>query len=711
MPRTAAGSILSSVRQDPAARRRVALAAGVGIGWLAFYAGWLAVQPWGERALWVFSDTAYLVPLAAAACFSVYAWIRVPRELRPFWALLTCGNLAWLAADTAWCLHDLFVGPVPYPWWSDLGYLVSDAFMLAAVYAAFRPRLRAVAAPRILDGLVAVGSLALFWWWLLIHPTGVAATLESIVTLAYPVFGIGAIGLLVVTRLLPSRTGTFAMRLVAVGVLSSVLANALYIHSSLTGGYVSGAWIELGWQAQGILFSIAGYVAAHSVGGGRSWMRFRERREVGTASILTCAIAISLVAVAIDGTNGALSVGLIAGVAVISALVVARVWIDLVSGRDEAALVDGRTGVYTADYFRDQIDRLVGRGRHFGDPFAVALATIDEGRGRDDELDAAVAKRLVEALREVDVLASTGDGHFAVAFPNVEAEEALALAERLRRAVAAEPLELPGKRVARTVSVGVAASEAGDDARSLVDRADEGLAAALRLGGNQVRAGAEHVPLFGDHRLDAERMELVASLARLVDDREGPDAGHSRAVASLASALALELDLDGKTVSRTYVAGLLHDLGKLALPDALLQKPGPLDAEEWVGMRRHAELGADLVARMAAVRDSAPIVAAHHERWDGAGYPNRLAGRQIPVEARILAVADAFVAMTSDRPYRAARSETSALTTIWRESGQRYDPAVVGALLALARDGRLKVEEAEEPPAPLAPVPQPTTAR
>ncbi len=162
----------------------------------------------------MFSDKAYLVPLAAATFFSVYAWIRVPRELRPFWALLTCANLAWLAADTAWCMHDLFVGPVPYPWWSDLGYLVSDAFMLFAVYAAFRPRLRAVSAPRILDGLIAVGSLAVFWWWLLIHPTGVAATLESIVTVAYPVFGIAAIGLLVVTRLLPSRTGTFPMRLV-----------------------------------------------------------------------------------------------------------------------------------------------------------------------------------------------------------------------------------------------------------------------------------------------------------------------------------------------------------------------------------------------------------------------------------------------------------------------------------------------------------------
>ncbi len=107
----------------------------------------------------------------------------------------------------------------------------------------------------------------------------------------------------------------------------------------------------------------------------------------------------------------------------------------------------------------------------------------------------------------------------------------------------------------------------------------------------------------------------------------------------------------------------------------------------------HSSAGASVVEKIAAVRDAAPIVAAHHERWDGTGYPRRLAGERIPAEARIVAVADALVAMTSERPYRAARSTTSALTTIWRESGKRYDPAVVSALLALARDGQLKLEE------------------
>jgi HD-GYP domain-containing protein (c-di-GMP phosphodiesterase class II) len=125
----------------------------------------------------------------------------------------------------------------------------------------------------------------------------------------------------------------------------------------------------------------------------------------------------------------------------------------------------------------------------------------------------------------------------------------------------------------------------------------------------------------------------------------------------------------------------------------MLEKPGPLDEGEWDEMVRHPILGASLAAKITVVRDAAPIIAAHHERWDGAGYPLRLDGERIPAEARIVAVADALVAMTSERPYRRAQTETSALTTIWRESGERYDPAVVSALLALAREGRLDLPE------------------
>jgi putative nucleotidyltransferase with HDIG domain len=250
-------------------------------------------------------------------------------------------------------------------------------------------------------------------------------------------------------------------------------------------------------------------------------------------------------------------------------------------------------------------------------------------------------------------------------------------------------------KAAVTLSIGVAASAPGDDPNSIIERAKRAFAAAQRLGGNQVRAGADDALLFNDRPLDTERFELIVALAKLVDGREGSDPKHSHAVASLAAQIALEMGLDADAVSRTYIAGLLHDLGKLALPEVMLHKPGPLDEREWEEMVRHSSLGASLVEQISAVCDAAPIVAAHHERWDGAGYPNRLSGERIPAEARVVAVADAVVAMTSERPYRAARSITSALTTIWRDSEKRYDPAVVSALLALARDGRLKLEEPE----------------
>ncbi|MBA2616357.1 MAG: diguanylate cyclase [Actinobacteria bacterium] len=599
------------MRQDSAGRRRVALAAGLGVTWLVFYAGWLAVRPGGDRVLTVFSDTAYLVPLLAATVFSAYAWMRAPRELRAFWGLMTAACAAWLFADALWCARDLIDGSVPYPWWTDAGYLTSDALMFLAVYTAFRPRLRAVPVSRILDGLIVVAALALLWWWLLIHPVALTSELESLVTTAYPVFGLAVIGMLIATRLLPARNGTLAMRLVALGVTCSVLANALYVHVNLSSGYISGDWIELGWEAQGILFAVAAVVSAQGIGRPRNWMRFRENGELGSAFILTGALAVCVIALAMDGSNGELSVGLISGVVALSALVIARVWLALAPARGGQALRDGRTGAYSADT-REQVRSFMIRARHFGEPFAVALAAVDNCHGRNDDLDTALAERLTAAAREVDVVASTGDGHFAVAMPNVEPDEAIAIAERLRHAVAAEPLLVAGQSCARTVSFGLATGTRDDDDRSLSERADDNLAAAQRLGGNQVRSATDHLLLFSDHPLDGERLELFAALAELVDDREGPDPQHSHMVASLASILAAEMGLDAAAVSRSYLAGLLHDIGKLALPEGLLQKPGPLDSGEWDDVREHSSVGAQLVARMTAVRDAAPIVAAHH---------------------------------------------------------------------------------------------------
>jgi putative nucleotidyltransferase with HDIG domain len=200
------------------------------------------------------------------------------------------------------------------------------------------------------------------------------------------------------------------------------------------------------------------------------------------------------------------------------------------------------------------------------------------------------------------------------------------------------------------------------------------------------------VPDPADDRAD-DAFETLLELTRRVDGRENLDLRHSRAIAALARNLARALGLDDEAARRAYLAGMFHDLGKIELPETLLRKPGPLNSREWERMASHAERGADLVDQIGGMRDVAQIVASHHERWDGVGYPNRIAGEAIPIEARIVSASDAFVTMTTDRPFRQALPVASALTELIRSAGSGYDPAIVGALLELAVERRLGIGE------------------
>ena len=254
----------------------------------------------------------------------------------------------------------------------------------------------------------------------------------------------------------------------------------------------------------------------------------------------------------------------------------------------------------------------------------------------------------------------------------------------MRAAVARAPLATDAEQTSSaTVSIGVAAANAGNDPVDLLEHAEEALETARALGGNQVRGHGEELIRR------RPSLDRLVSVARLVDEREGPDSEHSLRIASLAETLAVALELGGDAKKRAYLGGLLHDLGMVELPDWLLATPA-LGIREWQAIRRHPERGAELLERLGAARDAAPVVVAHHERWDGTGYPYRIAGDRIPAEARVVAVADGLVSMTSERPYRPAFSMTAALTEIWRDAGKRYDPAVVGALFKLVREGRVE---------------------
>ena len=172
----------------------------------------------------------------------------------------------------------------------------------------------------------------------------------------------------------------------------------------------------------------------------------------------------------------------------------------------------------------------------------------------------------------------------------------------------------------------------------------------------------------------------MESLSATVDARDAYTAGHSRRVQQLALAIGRELGLSQAELEVLGHAALFHDIGKLAIPDAILLKPATLTSEEWALMKRHADEGARIIDRLGFLNDAVPAIRHHHERFDGTGYPDRLKGDEIPLGARIIHVADALDSMLTTRIYRAARPPDEAIMELRRASGTQFCPRCVAAL-------------------------------
>ena len=183
-------------------------------------------------------------------------------------------------------------------------------------------------------------------------------------------------------------------------------------------------------------------------------------------------------------------------------------------------------------------------------------------------------------------------------------------------------------------------------------------------------------------------MATLTALSAAVEERDPFAKGHASRVAVLAHSLARRADFDRERIARLRTGAVLHDIGKLVVPREVLLKNGPLDATEFMQIRRHPEAGARMLRAVGAALEALPCVLFHHERWDGAGYPSGRARDDIPLEARILAVADSFDAMTSDRPYRAACPAEAALAELQRCAGTQFDPELVEAFIACVLRGR-----------------------
>jgi len=191
--------------------------------------------------------------------------------------------------------------------------------------------------------------------------------------------------------------------------------------------------------------------------------------------------------------------------------------------------------------------------------------------------------------------------------------------------------------------------------------------------------------------MEALFLATVDTLVAAIDAKDGYTAGHSRRVGRNAGLVGRAMGLDREQQRDLHIAATLHDIGKIGIPDQVLQMAGPFAPEQRVQMERHPDIGADILARLPYMAPVARVVRHHHERWDGAGYPGGLARHRIPMGARIVAVCDTFDAVLSDRIYRRGRPARRAVGVLRREAGQQFDPDVVAAFLKMLAQGRIEV--------------------
>jgi diguanylate cyclase (GGDEF)-like protein len=383
-----------------------------------------------------------------------------------------------------------------------------------------------------------------------------------------------------------------------------------------------------------------------------------------------------------------------------------------------AARTDALTGLLNHGAMQVRLREEIARARRDGTPLACALIDLDDfkrvndirGHQAGDELLRRVALALQQQLRPYDQVARYGGDEFVLLLPGSDEDAARQVTERVRDAVAARIAGEPDFAAAGSCSIGVAQWHDPLDAEGLLEHADRALLLAKRTGKGRVAIANPDV----ERELALVHAEggspaAVQALAAAIEERDSYTQDHSEEVVHLARGVAMLLGLPREQVQRIAHAALLHDVGKLAVPHAILHKSGPLDAEEWAVMAEHPIAGERILLRIPDLAVVAPIVRHEHEHWDGTGYPDRLRGRRIPIGSRIILACDAWHAMRADRPYRPALSQEEAIAELRGGAGAQFDPEVVDALLDLlgeaapqvpdrARGVRLPVRRTSAPP-------------
>jgi diguanylate cyclase (GGDEF)-like protein len=590
----------------------------------------------------------------------------VRREERLAWALIGFGLFSWALADLYWAVLLADMAEPPFPNGSDAFYLAGYPLMLAGIVAYVRSRVGRMSAIVWTD--VAMGALcvtaigsSVLLDYVLANTTG--TPFQIAVAVAYPALDLVilavAAGAVALTGWRPGR----ALGLVALGVVCMAVGDGIYTYTSLAGTYTEAAWYNCLWPLATVLIAAG---ALQPSPGHRETAPAEGWRAFASPTIFALAVLALLMLERQDMDEPAVAALTIATLIA----VVARLVLTFAENRKLVVKLetDPLTGLFNRGKLIYDLDRLLSSE----EPSQHLLTILDLdgfkayndafGHPAGDALLVRLGHQLAGAVGEGGRAYRMGGDEFAMLIPG----NAEAAGEAVDAAVAALSAHGEGFRV--TCSSGSAEIPAEADDR-----------------GNALQLADQRMYGQKDSRRPSAGGEVEAVLLRIVNQRAPELGDHANAVKGLAAAVGGDMGLPPGELTALSRASELHDVGKIAIPDAILTKPGPLNDEEWEFMRQHTILGERIVAAAPSLAPVARLIRASHERWDGAGYPDGLAGGEIPLASRIIFACDAYDAITAERPYSPARGPETALEELRRGAGSQFDPQVVASVERVLR--------------------------
>jgi diguanylate cyclase (GGDEF)-like protein len=587
-------------------------------------------------------------------------------EERLAWGLLGLGLFSWAAGDLYWTVFLRDMANPPFPSIDDALYLIGYALILAGMLSYVRARVGRMTAVVWADvamgalGVAAIGA-SLLMDFVLANTTG--TPIQIGVAVAYPALDLVilavAAGAVALTGWRPGR----ALAFIAAGVACAALGDGVYTYQSLAGTYTAASWNNFLWPLATVLIAAGALQPSPKH---RETEPAEGWRAFASPTIFALAVLALLMLERQDMNEPAVAA---LTVATLAALVFRLVLTFAHNHRLVMELeTDPLTGLYNRGKLVHDMDRLFTSDEPR--PHVLAFLDLDGfkayndafGHPAGDALLIRLSHQLADAAGAEGRAYRMGGDEFAMLVPGDAATAGAAIT------AGAAALSERGEGFKVTCSCGTAVLPADANTPS----------SALQL---------------ADQRMYAEKYsnrpsaggEVEAVLLRILNQR-APELGeHVNAVKSLAMAVGTELDLPQGELSALGRASELHDVGKIAIPDAILRKAGPLDGDEWGFMRQHTILGERIVAAAPSLASVGSLIRSSHERWDGRGYPDGLAGEAIPLAARIIFVCDAYDAITTERPYSPARVPEAALVEMWDNAGTQFDPEILKTLEHVVR--------------------------